>query len=150
MSKPALIELHASLNHLAVLRRFVHDQALLLGLDESEAYDLMLAMTEAVTNILLHGYPNQEGWIAIEMFAEANGAMLVIRDAAPGFDPTQAGASKLKNQAPDRPSGGMGIAWIRQFTDRMQYQPLASGGNQLLLFKMRKAKGTEVSDDNHA
>ena len=55
----------------------------------SEIYDLILAVNEVATNIVVHGYRGQPGAIEIELRRQGDAIEIRLRDQAPLFDPTR-------------------------------------------------------------
>ena len=104
-----------------------------LGVDPDMVYDLLLAVTEAVTNIIEHGYGDQPGWIKIRIDQDGRDIHIVLADQAPAFDPTQVPVPDLSIPLDQRVLGGMGIHLIRQHVDQLRYRAAAEGGNELVM-----------------
>ncbi|QYZ80476.1 ATP-binding protein [Methanofollis formosanus] len=101
----------------------VTDALRALGLSPKAVQEMELAVDEAVTNIVLHGYAGTEGWIRLSCERAGEGAaVVVIEDAAPPFDPTVAPSPDLEGDADERPIGGLGVHFIRTMTDEMTYE----------------------------
>jgi serine/threonine-protein kinase RsbW len=125
----------AKLKHLAEIRRFVDSEVSALNVHPDIIYNILLSTSEAITNIILHGYNGEEGLIEIEVKHEDESVAVYIRDEAPQFDPTQIPTPDLTLPLEDRPVGGMGVHLIRQFMDRIIYRESPQGGNELILVK---------------
>ena len=125
----------AKLKHLEDIRRFVDSEMSALNVHPDVTYDILLSTTEAITNIILHGYNGEEGLIEIEVKHRDDSVAVYLRDEAPQFDPTQIPTPDLTLPLEDRPVGGMGIHLIRQFMDRIVYRESPQGGNELILVK---------------
>ena len=52
----------------------------------SELSDVKTAVSEAVTNCIVHGYAGEEGWINIECTAEGSRLLIRISDDGKGID----------------------------------------------------------------
>jgi len=91
-----------------VMRRVLGDTLGRLGLDEECVSDLLLAVTEACTNVLRHAGPG----IRYEVLAEVskNRVVLQVLDNGRGFDPARIRAMRRRQRRrpPDRPSGLLG------------------------------------------
>ncbi len=134
--QPRLLQIAATLDNLPVAREFVLSVAGEHSLGSEAAYDLVLAVDEAVTNIIRHGYgEHAEGTIEVEAAQEDSTLVIRVRDHAPHFDPTAAPAPDLSVPVARRPLGGLGIFMIRQSVDAVSYRPLPGGGNELTLVK---------------
>lgn len=125
----------ADLANLSAVRCFVRDYAAQVCPNEYFLYDLMLAVDEVVTNIILHGYRGAPGEIDIDIWHQAGDVTVLIRDTAPRFDPRTAPPPDTSLPLEQRQPGGLGIALVRSLTDRMIYAPVATGGNELTLIK---------------
>jgi serine/threonine-protein kinase RsbW len=126
---------------LARIRDFVEDGGLALGGQAEAVGDLVTAVNEAVTNILLHGYKNRPGALAIEMYCQGDELHVCLEDEAPLFDPTTAPEPDLSLPLDRRPLGGVGVKMMREFTDELRHEARAGGGNRLVLVKRRAAAG---------
>ena len=125
----------ASLENLQVIRSYIDRAGASLGVNESAMGDLCLAVDEAVTNVVIHGYAEADGIVEIHMHADGDTVVIRIRDRAATFDPSQVKAPQLDTALKDRPFGGMGIFLIRKMTDEAEFLPLPGGGNEIRLLK---------------
>lgn len=123
----------ASLADLAALHEYVHARCQLLRIDDATAYDIDLAVTELVTNSIVHGYRGKPGWVEVDFEWGEKGIDLWVRDRAPVFDPNTVAAPDLSLPLEKRGFGGMGIHLIRQMVPAIQHRPLAGGGNEIQL-----------------
>ncbi|WP_342676578.1 ATP-binding protein [Methanofollis sp. UBA420] len=105
-----------------------------LGAPAKAVQEVELAVDEAVTNIILHGYESAGGRIALSCEKTEEGVVVEIRDAAPAFDPTAASAPDLEGGADERPIGGLGVHLMRKMTDAVMYER-RQGENVLRLVK---------------
>jgi serine/threonine-protein kinase RsbW len=131
------LEVVADLNNLATVRKFVERITTDAGLDRESVDGLVLAVDEAVANIIQYGY-QKDGSSPIEVDAvRADGSLaLHIRDRAPLYNPLEeTAAPELGTPLEERPLGGMGVYLIRQNTDRVEYHAREGGGNELVLVK---------------
>jgi len=128
-----LLEIVADLGKLSKIRKFVVDSATTLGVDPAAFDDLRLAVDEAVTNILTHGYDGS-GNIELDICADGSDLIIRLRDAAPLFDYTLA-ASPEPGPAEERESpGGFGLFLIRNAMDKLVHRELENG-NELTMIK---------------
>lgn len=135
MAETSTLQLNAQFSDLDRIRDFVKEEAQAFAMDSGDIYDLLLAVTEMVTNIIHHGYHDQPGPIEIEISQQGDAMVIVLRDQAPAFDPTQVPTPDLNVPLEKRPLGGMGVHLTREFTDQMTYSYSPEGGNQLTLVK---------------
>ena len=145
---PASLCVAARTQNLCVIRRFVEDAAAALGIDSATIAGIVLAVDEAVSNIITYGYQGQPGDISIEVRLGRNAFEVRLRDRAPPFDPMGVPAPDLTVSLEERSVGGLGIHLIRQTMDRVAYRSRPEGGNELLLVK-RLEKNDEDRDGGH-
>lgn len=123
----------AGLYDLAEIRHFLQKRAAELQVDPSTTYDLLLAITELVTNTMIYGYQNEPGFIEAEMYLEKDSLIIHLRDHAAPFNPTQFPPPDLSIPLEKRAIGGMGIFLAKQLVDQMIYRELPQGGNEVTL-----------------
>lgn len=129
------LRIAAELNNLAEIRCFVQETASALGADPAVIPNVILAVDEAVSNVIAHGYQGQGGNIEIEVSREGNVLVIRLRDEAPPFDPTSVPPPDLTLPLEQRAPGGLGIHLIRQLMDEMIHRVTPQGGNELTLVK---------------
>lgn len=129
------LSIEASLDNLLKVRQYINRMGERLGVSEGALADLRLAVDEAVTNVIIHGYGDLDGLIELHMGREADAVIIRIRDQAKTFDPGQVNAPQLDTALKDRPFGGMGIFLIKKMTDEAEFLPLPGGGNEIRLVK---------------
>ena len=124
----------AQVRDLNDMREFLETAVLTLGGSDDDAGDLVLAVNEAVTNVLLHGYDSRPGPVTICVEVVDNDLRVILTDSAPLFDPTRVPPPDIVLPLEDRPLGGLGVHMMRQLTDELLYRPLADG-NELIFVK---------------
>ena len=129
------LSVRAGLESLEEIRAYIDRAGESLGVESRDLDDLRLAVDEAVTNIIVHGYGNAPGEVNIHMQADGDAVVIRIRDRARHFHPDHVRAPQLDVALHDRPAGGMGIFLIRKLTDQAEFHPLPGGGNELRLVK---------------
>lgn len=136
----APLRVAAALENLKVIRRYVAEQGARAGfsggVSSARLDDLVLAVDEAATNIILHGYGSAglpgTGVIEASVVAAGPALSVTLRDQAPPFDPTAAAADALP-PLKDRGPGGLGIFLIRKSVDDFRYRRTSDGWNELML-----------------
>lgn len=137
------ITIPAALGAIASAIDFVTAAAAQAGLDEAAAHHCALAVDEACTNIIEHGYPRggADERITITCRLEAGGLTIVIEDSSPPFDPLSLPDRPAGTALLDGREGGWGVHFIRRMMDRVEYQR-ADGKNRLSLYKRGAAEAT--------
>lgn len=105
------------------------------SLNKGVEFALNLLLEEIFTNICLHGYREKGGKVSVEM-AKSNGKIKIeISDEAPEFNPLrQAPNPDLHSEIEKREIGGLGVHFIKKFSDGASYSRL-SNKNVLTIFK---------------
>lgn len=133
MSTRPLPRFSADLGQLSRIREFVTKTAKELGVVPTALDDLRVAVDEAVTNIIVHGY-DEPGEVTVELTAERGDLIVYLSDEAPVFDAANAAPDKL-NPADDRTApGGFGLYLMKQAMDEITHRPLHPG-NELTMIK---------------
>jgi sigma-B regulation protein RsbU (phosphoserine phosphatase) len=101
--------------------------------------DLNLALEEAVTNIISHGYSDhREHEILVRIRIESGAVIVELKDDAPAFNPLTAPDADLTTPLDERTAGGLGIHLMRKLMDEIEYQRLEDG-NLLIMKKSIEA-----------
>ena len=85
-----------------------------------ELTDIKTAVSEAVTNAIVHGYPDTVG--EVTMLAETDGenVHIVISDSGVGIDDLEAALEPFYTTKPDNERSGMGFTIIKTFMDEVK------------------------------
>jgi serine/threonine-protein kinase RsbW len=125
----------ANFDDLHQVRRYIRERLEAWSIDSSVVYDLMMAATEAMTNILLHGYHGHAGFIDVSIQAVGNDVAITLQDQCAAFDPGSASPPDITLSLEQRPLGGLGIFLMQACMDQIIHEALPQGGNQLTLIK---------------
>ncbi|MHB8163538.1 MAG: ATP-binding protein [Methanoregula sp.] len=115
----------------------VLDQAMqAYGFSEEEILDTQLAVEEAITNVIVHGYAKGPGTIVISCHTTRGIAEIQIEDSAPPFNPLSIPEPDISVEIEERQIGGLGVFLIRQVMDEISYR-YENGKNILVLVKKK-------------
>jgi anti-sigma regulatory factor (Ser/Thr protein kinase)/class 3 adenylate cyclase len=105
------------------------------GLGAGLAYSINLSLDELLTNIISYGYPDG-GEHEIHVFVERHPDRVTVGLSDDGipYDPRHAPEPDLDSDIDSRPIGGLGIHFVRQMMDEVDYQH-RGGRNELVLTK---------------
>jgi serine/threonine-protein kinase RsbW len=126
----------AELESLSILREFI-EQACKQHkrIDDHICYDLKLAVDEACTNIITHGYAGMNpGSIILSLEMAPNKVVVTITDFGHPFEPSEASAPDVEGGLEDLPIGGFGLFFIYQTMDEINYET-TEDGNHLTFIK---------------
>lgn len=100
-----------------------------------ELSDIKTAVSEAVTNAIIHGYEKQPGMVKIYGRIEDNTVQLEISDEGEGIADIAKAMEPLYTSKPELDRSGMGFAFMEAFMDDLQVESEPGGGTCI---KMRK------------
>ena len=124
------------MDDISCIEPFIAHVAAKAGISEREAKRLRLAVEEAVANIINYG---QATTIKLQAKTGDSQVVLTIDDDGQPFDPTADSATDFSVPADERPPGGLGIMFLHQMTDGLEYQRL-DGHNILKIVKLSNSK----------
>lgn len=135
MNSKATFQSVVGVKDLSRIRHFVEEFAGQNHIVSEAKDDILLALTELVTNSLLHGYQSKSGLIKIEIQLEGSTLLVRVCDQAPPYDPTQALDPDLSLPLEKRSLGGLGIYLARKSVDHILYQYNSLNENEILMIK---------------
>lgn len=104
--------------------------------------DVKTAVSEAVTNCIVHAYRDEIGLVYINAKIFDNGAVsLKIRDRGCGIENIQKAMEPLYTSAPDEERAGLGFAVMQAFMDKVRVTSRIGRGTTVTMEKLIKAKG---------
>lgn len=125
------------------MREFVAEACRSAGAEPMACSDLKLAVDEACTNIVLHGYAGMApGDMRVSVASDGDRLTVVISDRGRSFDPEEIAPPDLGAGAEAREPGGLGWHLIRSTVDEYRYEPGLDEGNRLTLFKRTRIAKT--------
>ena len=132
MSQLWQLEIPAHLDNLKQVRDFIEDKALITGLCQEKIGNILIAVDEAISNVIIHGCSNTACIIQIKFHYNNQLCTIDILDNATLFNPLdiqphQQIGSPLENNAP----GGFGLSLIRTLINDVSYEVTSDQRNKL-------------------
>lgn len=126
----------ARLDNVPAAADFVVQAAEAAGLDERSVYHCQLAVDEACTNIIQHGFDDPtRGQISLKTAIEHGKSFVItIADNGPAFNPLTYKDPDPTRPLEEREGGGWGIYFIKKLMDVIDYR-YADGKNHLAMYK---------------
>jgi len=125
----------ADLESLEKIRDFISDCCAKHDIPKGVVFELKLAVDEACTNVIVHGYKDlQPGTITLSFRVESDKILLDISDQGHYFDPSSAPPPELDTPLESRKLGGMGMYLIYKTMDKVEYES-SEGQNTLTFIK---------------
>ena len=134
------LTLPGELTSLDEIADLVLDQCRLAGLDKHATYQLRLAVDELATNIIVHGYQenNLIGSIVITAEVDEHSLTVVLEDTAPPYDPLKRNLEQVEEEfdkpLEERPIGGLGIFFVRQAVHDFRYEYRDNHNRNILVY----------------
>lgn len=134
-SRQLRLSFSADLDELAPLAEAVEAVGDELGWEPATVMRMNLVLEEIIANIVNHGYADgRPGRIEVWLDADPAEVRLRIEDDADPFDPFAVAEPDLSLAIEDRPIGGLGVHFVRSYTDAQAYQR-EDGRNRVTLVK---------------
>lgn len=105
-------------------------------------HDLRVAVSETVTNAVVHAYPRQAGRVVVETWVEAGRLIVTVQDWGRGFDP-----AAVAEPNPDEEHMGIGLQIVRACMDRVEIESAPGRGT---LVRMEKAPAASAAGEQGA
>ena len=102
-----------------------------------EVDDVRTAVSEAVTNAVIHGYNGGEGIISMELEADVESRRLYIwvRDTGRGIADVKKAMEPMFTTDPSGERSGMGFSFMEAFMDRLEVESALGVGTQVMMEK---------------
>lgn len=129
------LEIESTPNNLITVEEFVNYFAVELGLDQDKINGLLLAVTEATTNAIIHGNKNNKlKLVRISVYVENSTVKIVVKDEGKGFDPSIVpDPTDPENLLKD---SGRGLYLMRVYMDGLTYNQTPEGTETILTLKI--------------
>ena len=139
------IQFPSATEYLALLRPVARWFARKCRFPEKECSRIVLAVVEAVTNIIRHAYGGAAGQrITFRMTEIDRGLELEFLDHGKSISPAELERCSSKKSKGLRP-GGLGVRMMKTCMDHFEYEPRPGGGARLMLRKIRGPACGEAS-----
>ena len=100
-----------------------------------ELDDVKTAVSEAVTNAVIHGYQEGEGIIYMELQVEERQLTVMVRDLGVGIADVKRAMEPMYTTDPSGERSGMGFAFMEAFMDQVQVESEPGRGTLVTMKK---------------
>lgn len=143
MSQRFQITHAGELESLEAFRSFITECCVKFNVPDETVLELKLAVDEACTNIITHGYKGMDpGSIILSFRIEQERVLVQITDFGHIFEPEETPKPDLEAALEDRELGGLGLYLIYQTMDNIDYQSSIEGNT--LTFTKLFGEGAEA------
>ena len=100
-----------------------------------EVSDIKTAVSEAVTNAIIHGYENKQGKIRIRTVVEDRSVYIEVIDRGVGIGEIKQAMEPLFTTKPEEERSGMGFSFMEAFMDRLEVESEMGKGTVVKMWK---------------
>src|SRR5262245_28888945 len=130
------ITVPATLDSLALISEFITNATTHVGLDDHAAWQVQLAVDEAATNIIQHGYEDaKRGDIELAWRLDGDELVVTLRDYGRRFNPDDVPAPDITSPLEERQAGGLGLYIMSRLMDTVRFDFDDAQGNLLTMVK---------------
>ena len=100
-----------------------------------EITDIKTAVSEAVTNCIVHGYEGGKGKIYINVNITGNTAEVIVKDNGIGIENIEKAMEPLYTTKPEQGRSGMGFSFMEAFMDELEVSSARNKGTTVIMRK---------------
>ncbi len=112
-----------------------------------ELADIKTAVSEAVTNSIIHGYEKKQGVVKISSWLTENEIIIEISDKGKGIENIEMAKEPLYTTKPNLERSGMGFTIMESFMDKVDVESVVGLGTKVTMSKIIKPKEEKDEDD---
>ena len=101
-----------------------------------ELADIKTAVSEAVTNAIIHGYEKKTGIVKISAWIVENKIIIEILDKGKGIEDIEQAKEPLYTTKPNLERSGMGFTIMENFMDEMKVESKVGEGTEVFMKKI--------------
>jgi serine/threonine-protein kinase RsbW len=129
------LEIESDPNNLITVEEFVNYFGRDLNLSEEKIAHLLLTVTEATTNAIIHGNKSDaKKLVVIDVWVEHRSLFISVKDSGKGFDPSALpDPTETDNLLKD---SGRGVYLMKVYMDEIKFNVTDHGTETLLILKL--------------
>ena len=113
-----------------------------------ELADIKTAVSEAVTNSIIHGYERKQGIVKVFARLRENEIIIEISDKGKGIENIDIAKEPLYTTKPNLERSGMGFTIMESFMDSVEIESVVGLGTKITMTKKIKNKVEEDDEDD--
>lgn len=115
--------------------------AFLMYLDPSvmEMEDIKTAVSEAVTNAIIHGYEACTGMVRLSCVVLERSIVITVADSGQGIEDVEQAMQPLYTSKPELERSGMGFTMMKTFMDTVEVHSKPGEGTTITMTKLLSA-----------
>jgi len=104
-----------------------------------ELADVKTAVSEAVTNAIIHGYENKSGYVVMICRLYSDSVEIIVKDEGKGIEDIELARQPLYTSKPEMERSGMGFTVMESFMDRVDVVSEVGKGTTVTMYKTFKS-----------
>ena len=112
-----------------------------------ELADIKTAVSEAVTNCIIHAYEHKQGIVKIISRLKENEILIEISDTGKGIENVNMAKEPLYTTKPNLERSGMGFTIMESFMDTMEVESIIGLGTKVKMSKKIKPKTENENEE---
>ncbi len=121
------IKFKAIVENEAFARNVVASFILPLNPSLNEMEDIKTAVNEAITNVIVHAYPNKTGYVTMKITTNNNIVQINISDNGVGIEDIERALVPFYTSKPNEERSGMGFTVMDSFMDKLEVKSNKEG-----------------------
>lgn len=97
--------------------------------------DVKTAVSEAVTNAIIHGYDNEEESVCLSCDRDGQQLVVSVEDKGIGIGDVEQAMQPFYTTKPQLERSGMGFAFMEAFMDRIEVSSAVGEGTKVVMWK---------------
>lgn len=114
-----------------------------------EIADIKTAVSEAVTNCIIHGYENTLGIVKLHCMIEGNNIIIEISDTGVGIEDINTAKEPLYTSKPNLERSGMGFTIMQSFMDELNIESVVNLGTKITMRKSIKQNSKDTNNQDN-
>lgn len=97
--------------------------------------DVKTAVSEAVTNAIIHGYNNEEESVSLCCDRDGQQLVITVEDHGAGIENIDQAMQPFYTTKPQLERSGMGFSFMEAFMDKLEVRSKAGEGTKVVMWK---------------
>lgn len=112
-----------------------------------ELSDIKTAVSEAVTNCVVHAYPKNTGVVHLRCDIEGNMIKIQVSDDGVGIKDITKAREPFYTTKPNEERSGMGFAVMESFMDKLEVENIPNRGTKVTMYKQLRENACVVGEN---
>jgi anti-sigma regulatory factor (Ser/Thr protein kinase) len=136
MSIKRTLTIPSRFEYLSRIADFIAEAGREAGFDEDTIFHVQMAVDEACSNVIEHAYQGQDqGDITLSCVCRGREWVVTVHDTGRPFDPQSIPDPNVNASLDNIKAGGLGLYFMRQLMDRVEFSFDEEKGNRLRMVK---------------